>query len=141
MTASRPVREAKGTNGPSGKVAPHVQLIIVRDMTLSCSLGVLDSERAKPQRIRLNLEVAVEPKRPSDDRVGEVVDYGRLVRDVRRMCLESKVRLLETLAAAIAETCFQDDRVLSARVRIEKLDRYSDVGGIGVELHYDRPGA
>ncbi len=141
MTGSRPEGKAKSAQEPSREVTPISQLIVARDLTLSCSLGVSDSERAKPQRIRINLEVAVDPKRPSNDRVGEVVDYGRLVRDVRRICLESKVRLLETLAAAIAETCFQDDRVLSARVRIEKLDRYSDVGGIGVELHYERPGA
>lgn len=141
MTGSRPADEAKSPQEPPREVTPNLQLIVARDMTLSCSLGVSDSERAKPQRIRFNLEVAVEPKRPSEDRVGEVVDYGRLVRDVRQICLKSKVRLLETLAAVIAETCFRDERVLSARVRIEKLDRYSDVGGIGVELHYDRPGA
>ena len=141
MTGSRPANKTKSAPSSVTKVAPHLQLIIARDLTLSCSLGVSDSERAKPQRIRINLEVAVDPKRPSEDRIGEVVDYGRLVRDVRRVCLELKVRLLETLAAAIAETCFEDDRVLSARVRIEKLDRYSDVGGIGVELHFERPGA
>lgn len=141
MTGSRPAGKAKSMPAPASEIAPHRQLIIARDMTLSCSLGVSESERAKPQRIRINLEVAVDPKRPSQDRVGEVVDYGRLVRDVRRTCLELKARLLETLAAAIAETCFEDDRVLSARVRIEKLDRYSDVGGIGVELHFARPGA
>ena len=116
------------------------QRIIVRDLSLSCRIGVTDEERARRQRIRLNLTVEVVPDPPSEDRIAEVVHYGHLVDRVRRTCLQANVQLLETLAEQVAANCFFDPRILSVRVRVEKLDRYADVGGIGIELERRRTG-
>ena len=57
---------------------------------------------------------------------------------VRRTCLKADVQLLETLAEQVIANCFFDDRILAVQVRIEKLDRYADVGGIGIELERRR---
>lgn len=116
------------------------QRIIVRDLSLSCRIGVTAEERARRQRIRLNLTVEVVPDPPSEDRIAEVVHYGHLVDRVRRTCLQANVQLLETLAEQVAANCFFDPRILSVRVRVEKLDRYADVGGIGIELERRRTG-
>jgi 7,8-dihydroneopterin aldolase/epimerase/oxygenase len=116
------------------------QRIIVRDLSLSCRIGVTDEERARRQRIRLNLILEVVPNPPSEDRIAEVVHYGHLVDRVRRTCLQANVQLLETLAEQIAANCFFDPRIVSVRVRVEKLDRYADVGGIGIELERRRTG-
>ncbi len=117
------------------------QRIIMRDLSLSCRIGVTEEERARRQRIRLNLVLEVRPEPPQDDRITEVVHYGHLVDQVRRTCLGTECRLLETLAEQVAADCFFEDRILAVKVRIEKLDRYPDVGGIGVELERRRPDA
>ena len=114
------------------------QRLIVRDLSLSCRIGVTEDERARRQRIRLNLEVEVDPAPPENDRIAEVVHYGHLVNQVRRACLRAEVQLLETLAEEVAAACFFDARVMAARVRIEKLDRYADVGGVGIEIERRR---
>ena len=124
----------------AGPVA-SAQTVVVRDLTLSSSIGVSTEERARPQRIRVNLEVEIEPKVPVADKITEVVNYGPLVGRVRTICAESRARLLETLAAQVAETCFLEERVRAVSVRIEKLDRYPDVGGVGVAVAYRRSGA
>jgi dihydroneopterin aldolase len=116
------------------------QRIIVRDLSLSCRIGVTADERARRQRIRLNLTIEVTPDPPSEDRIAEVVHYGHLVDRVRRTCVTANVQLLETLAEQVAANCFFDPRIVSVRVRIEKLDRYADVGGIGIELERRRRG-
>lgn len=116
------------------------QRIIVRDLSLSCRIGVTAEERARRQRIRLNLTLEVVPDPPSEDRIAEVVHYGHLVERVRRTCLQANVQLLETLAEQVAANCFFDPRIVAVSVRIEKLDRYADVGGIGVELERRRRG-
>jgi dihydroneopterin aldolase len=116
------------------------QRIIVRDLSLSCRIGVTEEERARRQRIRLNLKLEVVPDPPSEDRIAEVVHYGHLVARVRRTCLRADVQLLETLAEQVAANCFFDARIISVTVRIEKLDRYADVGGIGIELERRRKG-
>lgn len=114
------------------------QSIIVRDMTLSCAIGITKDERARPQRIRINLEAEVAPARPDQDTIGEVVHYGQLAQKLRAACAETRSNLLETLAGELARACFFDERVQTVRLRIEKLDRYADVGGIGIEMAYKK---
>ena len=110
------------------------QRIVIRDLTLSCSIGVSEEERARRQRLRINIELAVDYPPPSRDNISEVVDYGRLAKAVRNHCLTTNFRLLETLAEELSDVCFGFPPVSETRVRIEKLDRYADIGGIGVEI-------
>lgn len=128
----------EGTRGRETGTQVAAQRIIVRDLSLSCRIGVTDEERARRQRIRLNLTLEVVPNPPREDRIAEVVHYGHVVDRVRRTCLQADVQLLETLAEQVAANCFFDPRIVSVRVRIEKLDRYADVGGIGIELERRR---
>lgn len=131
--------DRRARSGQSGAMAT-AQRIIVRDLIVSSSIGVSTEERARPQRLAINLEVEIEPWIPTSDKIVEVVNYGPLVGRVRALCADSTARLLETLAAEVAKTCFLDDRVRVVKLRIEKLDRYPDVGGVGVEIVY-RKGA
>ncbi len=141
MTAeSRADEESQAPQAKSGAVAA-AQRIVVRDLTVSSSIGVSSEERARPQRIRINREVEIEPRIPISDKIAEVANYGPLVGRVRAICSESRARLLETLAAEVAKTCFLDDKVRAVSVRIEKLDRYPDVAGIGVAIDYHKDGA
>ncbi len=121
--------------------AATAQRILMSDLTLPCRIGVTEAERAERQRLRFNLRLEVRPGPPREDTITEVVDYGRLVARIRDVCAEVEVRLLESLSEHIAQACFLDERVIGARVRIEKLDRYPDVGGIGSEFEYRRDGA
>ena len=114
------------------------QRILISDLTLPCRIGVTEEERAERQRLRLNLRIEVRPNPPREDKITEVVNYGPLVARIRSVCGEVEVRLLESLSERIAQACFLDDRVIGAEVRIEKLDRYPDVGGIGSQIEYRR---
>ncbi len=121
--------------------AVTAQRILLSDLTLPCRIGVTEAERSERQRLRFNLQLEIRPDPPRDDKITEVVDYGRLVARIRGVCAEVEFRLLESLSERISEACFLDERVIGARVRIEKLDRYPDVGGIGSEFEYRRDGA
>jgi len=118
--------------------AVTAQRILMSDLTLPCRIGVTEAERAEQQRLRFNLRLEIRPDPPREDTIAEVVDYGRLVARIRNVCAAVEFRLLESLSERIAQACFLDDRVIGARVRIEKLDRYPDVGGIGSEFEYRR---
>lgn len=137
MSTPKPSEPASG-DSLLAQTTLTTQRVVIRDMTLTCSIGLSDEERARSQRLRLNFEIEIQPSAPNQDEIAEVVHYGHLVSRIRRTCLESEVRLLETLADQLLETCFFDERVISARTRIEKLDRYPDVGGIGIEIERRR---
>ena len=83
------------------------QALLLRDLIVSCHIGVTDRERASPQRLLLNLTARLLPRQPRHDDVGEVVDYGALARQVREACQSTSAKLLETLCAEIAAACFR----------------------------------
>lgn len=113
----------------------QVRHVFVRDLVLSCSIGVHPHEHQAPQRVRLNLDLAVrETDTPIADELANVVCYEDIVGRVRAIVAEGHTRLVETLADRIAVLCLQDARVRSARIRIEKLDVFPDAASVGVEI-------
>jgi dihydroneopterin aldolase len=120
------------------KVETTAQRILVRDLTLSCKLGVSERERAKYQRIKINIEVEVDASRPIHDDPEHIVDYRNIVPAVRELTQTTTPLLLETLADQIAAICLEDPRSRTCKIRIEKLDRYADAAGIGVEVEHRR---
>ena len=112
---------------------------IVRGLVLSSSIGVYDDERLAPQPIRVDLELGViSPDDPTAEELGQVVDYAALTRRVRELVGSRHFDLVETMAEALAALCLEDQRVISARVRIEKPNAIPDAAGVGVELDRQR---
>ena len=129
MTASRP----RLVHPPNA--AASVRRVFVRDLVVACSIGVHRHERGARQRVRINLDLAVdEGDAPVDDDIANVVCYQEIVAAVRAIVGRGHVKLVETLAEQIATACLADDRVRSVRVRVEKLDVFPDATSVGVEI-------
>ena len=63
-----------------------------------------------------------------------MVCYEAIVDGARQIATEGHTNLVETLAEKIARFCLEDPRVRIARVRVEKLDVFSDAASVGVEI-------
>lgn len=94
-------------------------------------LGVGVEERASPQRLLISLEVEVRPTVPRDDDVTSVVDYGRLVQNIRELATR-ETQLLETWAQWIAEICLADERTQSATIALIKPDVFDGSVQVGI---------
>ena len=115
--------------------APACRLVLIRDLVMLCSIGVHAHEHDAKQRIRINMELdALEGARPIEDDLRNVVCYDEIISAVRRIVDAGHVRLIETLAERIAQLCLSDPRIRRARIQIEKLDVYADVGSVGVAI-------
>ena len=127
----------------AGRALRHVFL---RDMVLPASIGVYAHEKGTPQRVRINVDLAVQEQAGSAvsrgavgrDELSRVLNYETVVESVRAVVASGHVQLVETLAERIAESCLLDHRVEFARIRVEKLDVFADVGSVGVEIERDR---
>jgi 7,8-dihydroneopterin aldolase/epimerase/oxygenase len=112
--------------------------VFVRDLVLSCLIGVHRHERDGRQRVRINLDLEVlDDGPPIDDRLGNVLSYETLVTRMRALVATGHVNLVETLAERIADICLEDRRTRIVQVRIEKLDVFADAGSVGVEIVRD----
>ena len=115
--------------------AKEVRHVFIRDLILTCLIGVHKYERKKPQRIRINLDLAVtEQSVISTDRLADVVCYEDVADRIRLIVSNGHVNLVETLAEKIASKCLEDRRIKATRVRIEKLDVFKDAASAGVEI-------
>lgn len=131
---------------PMASSARALRHMFLRDMVLTASIGVHPHEHTSPQRVRINVDLGVEddgaqPLSRSPvgrDELARVVDYEKLAERVRAIVGSGHVRLVETLAERIAETCLTDRRVHVARVRVEKLDIFADAASAGVEVERRR---
>lgn len=113
----------------------RVRHVFVRDLVLMALIGIHDFEQDDPQRLRVNLDLAVrEGDLGLDDKIDSVVCYETLVNGVQKIIDTGHVGLVETMAETIAEMCLEDQRVRSVRVRVEKLDIIKSAGSVGVEI-------
>ncbi len=114
--------------------------MFLRDVVLPCRIGVYDHEKLKPQRVRINVSMRVEPDAgPRNDDIARVLSYDEVLGAIKRLAAGEHINLVETLAEAIADICLADRRVAEARVMIEKLD-VEPGASVGVEIERRRRG-
>jgi len=125
--------------------AAGLRHVFVRDMVLAARIGVHAHEQGGPQRVRINVDLAVADPGAQDpaqavgpDELSRVVDYQAIAAAVRAIVTAGHVRLAETLAERIAAACFDDERVISVRISVEKLDVFPDAGSVGVVVERTR---
>ena len=99
--------------------------------------GVLDEERAEGQRFFFDVWLDVPEAAARSDRLEDAVDYREVVAAVRAVSDGRDFRLLEVLAAAVADELLTRFPVSRVRVRVRKpdvrLDAPVDYSGVSVE--------
>lgn len=115
--------------------AAGLRHVFVRDLVLSCVIGVHAYEKDRRQRVRINVDLGVdEGEEPHSDRLANVVCYEDIVALIRGIVGDGHINLVETLAERIGAVCLQNPSCRSARVRVEKLDVFADAESVGVEI-------
>jgi dihydroneopterin aldolase len=126
---------------------PGLRHVFVRDIVLTASIGIYPHEHRDRQRVRVNVDLAVDDESAlaglmvGPDELNRVVNYEKIVASVRAIVGSGHTRLVETLAERIADACLTDARVRTARIRVEKLDILVDAESVGVEVERQRRSA
>jgi dihydroneopterin aldolase len=96
--------------------------IEVRGLHVDAVHGVLDEERAGPQPFEVDLDLYLDttPAAASDD-LSATADYSAVLDGVVAVLGGPPHRLLESLAAAVADRVLEDGRVEGVTVAIRKL--------------------
>src|SRR5690606_20354497 len=105
--AGPPARQAAAA--PAALPGPGLRRMFVRDLVLTCRIGVYRHERFGGQRVRVSVDLGVREE-PLADRLSDVVCYDRIVAAIRRIAAAEHVNLVETLAERIAAVCLEDPR-------------------------------
>lgn len=114
--------------------------VFIRDLVLPCSIGIHQHERLAQQRVQINVELTCVEHLAINDDVDNVVCYATALMGIKAVVADGHINLVETLADRVAEVCLSDHRVLSAKVRIDKLDVFKEAYSVGVEIERHRAG-
>lgn len=120
--------------------AASIRRVFVRNLVLPWSIGVYNHERDQTQRVRINVDVeANNDAAPLHDDIRNVFSYENIVSGINALAMDGHISLVETLAERIGALCLTDPRVLSVRIRVEKLDIYEAAESVGIEVEYCQP--
>ena len=116
--------------------------IHLRGLRVSCIIGVNPEERVHKQEVTVDVALEADLSRPGrTDDLADTVDYAAIHAEIVAEAAASSFRLLEKLAARIAEICLAHEGVRSARAAAAKAAVLPDLRSVGVEIVRRRAGA
>ena len=134
IRALAPRREAR----PAAGALRAFDRVFVHDFVVEASVGAYADERAKPQRLRFNVDVDVRRPAAAGDDMRDVFSYDVIVDAIRLRLGRGHVAMVETLAEDLAAVVMANELALRVTVRVEKLDVIA--GAVGVEVARTRSG-
>jgi dihydroneopterin aldolase len=98
--------------------------------------GATAAERRAGTRLDVDVVLDIDTRRAeASDRLADTVSYDAIEEVVRRLVEDESFRLLEALAARVADTCLERFRARSATVRLAKENLAWPSGGrVAVEI-------
>ena len=109
--------------------------ILIKELILDLKLGYYDFEKENSQKVKFNLEVDYEDKKPtSDEDIKSIVNYGRIVKLIKKLTKNKHYNFLETLAEDVLDVLFKDKRIGKIMLQIEKLEILKDCTSVGIQV-------
>ena len=109
--------------------------ILINDLVLKIKLGYYEFEKENSQKVKFNLEVDYEDKKPTNDKdIKSIVNYGKLVKIIKKLTKNKHYNFLETLAEDVFDVLFKDKRIGKIRLQIEKLEILKDCTSVGIQV-------
>ena len=109
--------------------------VFVDGLEIVASVGVFEVEHRYEQRILISIDLEVaDTYNGTSEKLGDVFDYGEVVRATERIAQSRHYKLIETLAEDIANTALEDTRVEVVAVRVEKPDVMANCRSVGIEI-------
>ena len=109
--------------------------ILIKELTLDLKLGYYEFEKEKPQKVKFSLEIDYEDKKPTSDKdIKSIVNYGQVVKLIRKLTKNKHYNFLETLAEDTFDVLFKDMRIEKITLKIEKLEILKDCSSVGIQI-------
>ena len=113
--------------------------ILINNLVLDLKLGYYNSEKRKSQKVKFNLEVNYENKKPSNDKdIKSIVNYAKIVKLIKKLIKNKHYNFLETLAEDVFDELFKDKRIDKISLQIEKLEIMKDCSSVGIQISKKR---
>ena len=109
--------------------------ILIKELTLDLKLGYYEFEKEKLQKVKFSLEIDYEDKKPTSDKdIKSIVNYGQIVKLIKKLTKNKHYNFLETLAEDVFDVLFKDKRIGKIMLQIEKLEILKECTSVGIQI-------
>ena len=113
--------------------------VLIKELILDLKLGYYEFEKEKAQKVKFNLEIDYKDKKPTNDRdLKSIVNFGKIVKLVKKLVKNKHYNFLETLAEDVFDELFKDKRIDKITLQIEKLEILKDCSSVGIQISKKR---
>ena len=113
--------------------------VLIKELILDLKLGYYEFEKEKAQKVKFNLEIDYKDKKPTNDKdLKSIVNYGKIVKLVKKLVKNKHYNFLETLAEDVFDELFKDKRIDKISLKIEKLEIMKDCSSVGIQISKKR---
>ena len=117
------------------KLFNYEKKILINELILDLKLGYYDFEKEKPQKVKFSLEIYYEDKKPTSDKdIKSIVNYGQVVKLIKKLTKNRHYNFLETLAEDVFNILFKDERIGKIMLQIEKLEILKECTSVGIQI-------
>lgn len=109
--------------------------IFICGLQVDCVIGVEEKERASPQSLLIDLELATAFAKPIEtDAIADAVDYEKVCLRVREIAAHTRFHLLESLGDRIAKTLLEEYLVETIELKIRKPQILEYAKEVGIQM-------
>ena len=109
--------------------------ILINELILDLKLGYYEFEKEKVQKVKFSLEIDYKDKKPTNDKdIKSIVNYGQIVKLIKKLTKNKHYNFLETLAEDTFDVLFKDKRIGKITLKIEKLEILKDCSSVGIQI-------
>ena len=113
--------------------------VFIKDFVIEEIIGVHKHEKIKKQKIKFNIVLDVNQSSVPDEKdIKSIVDYEKITKKLENLTRSKKYNFLESLAEDSFKEIFEDKRINSLTIKIEKPEAIKNVESVGVEVFKTR---
>ena len=113
--------------------------VLIKNFIIQEIIGFHEHEKIKKQKIKFNIVIDVDQNSlPNDKDIKSIVDYEKITDNLKNLTKRKKYNFLESLAEDSFKEIFEDKRINSVKIKIEKPDAIKNAESVGVEVFKTR---
>ena len=113
--------------------------VLIKDFIVNEIIGIHEHEKVKKQKIIFNLVIDVNQNTvPDDSDLNSIIDYEKITNKLKNLTKNKNYNFLESLAEDSFKEIFEDKRINSVKIKIEKPDAIKNADSVGVEVLKNR---
>ena len=113
--------------------------VLIKDFLINEIIGIHKHEKINKQKIIFNIVIDINQDTvPNENSLSSVVDYEQITNKLKNLAKNKNYNFLESLAEDSFKEIFEDRRINSVKIKIEKPDAILNAKSVGVEVFKSR---